>query len=106
MSHHIQERVLKKHGIVITTVASTPTTRRTLKPSICAKPCASLSWRTRASFRCTVFTPTTLKTHTFDVIISFNIHDRESLRQHIVEDVQKRYPGWSVFTNLDIDMSD
>ena len=33
MSHHIQERVLKKHGIVITTVASTPTTRRTLKPS-------------------------------------------------------------------------
>ena len=44
----------------------------------------------------------------FDVIISFNLkeRERESLREHIVNDVQKRYPGWTVHTNLDIDMSD
>lgn len=107
MSHHIQERVLKKHGIVITTVgvyaynttdADAISMRETVRKLVMVH---------KGVIQMHGFYANPEEKHIhFDVIISFNIRDRESLRQHIVEDVEKRYPGWTVFTNLDIDMSD
>lgn len=107
MSHRIQDRVLKKHGVVITTVgvyaynttnpASVEMRENVRKLVMAHKGVIQMhGFYANAEEK---------KIH-FDVIISFNIKDRESLRQHIVNDVQKRYPGWAVYTNLDIDMSD
>lgn len=107
MSHHIQDRVLKKHGVVITTVGvyAYNTTndeaidmRETVRKLVMAHKGVIQMHGFYANLE-------DKKIH-FDVIISFNIRDRESLRAHIVNDVQKRYPGWRVYTNLDIDMSD
>lgn len=107
MSHRIQDRVFKKHGVNLTTVgvyaynttnAASIEMRETVRKLVMAHKGVIQMHGFYAD-------PAQKKIH-FDVIISFNIKDRESLRQHIVTDVQKRYPGWNVFTNLDIDMSD
>lgn len=47
-----------------------------------------------------------LKTIQFDVIISFDIKDRESLFRHICEEVQAAYPGYEVRPVLDLDLAD
>ena len=107
MSHHIQERVLKKHGIVITTVGVYAYNTTNAEAIDMRETVRKLVMAHKGVIQMHGFYANHAEKHIhFDVIISFNIHDRESLRQHIVEDVQKRYPGWSVFTNLDIDMSD
>ena len=46
----------------------------------------------------------TKKYMSFDIIIDWNIKDRESLYQHIREDVEKEYPGWNIHTTLDINV--
>lgn len=109
MSHRIQERVLKKHGVVITTVgvyaynttnADSIEMRETVRKLVMVHKGVIQMHGFYASVH-------DKKIH-FDVIISFNLkeREREALREHIVNDVQKRYPGWTVHTNLDIDMSD
>ena len=40
----------------------------------------------------------------FDMIIDWNIKDRESLYRKITEEVQKEYPGWQIHTTLDINV--
>ena len=40
----------------------------------------------------------------FDVIIDFDIKDRESVYRHIVEDVKKMYPDFTFDVRLDIDV--
>lgn len=40
----------------------------------------------------------------FDMIIDWNIKDREALYEHIREDVLKEYPGWDLHTTLDINV--
>lgn len=47
-----------------------------------------------------------LKTIQFDVIISFDIKDRESLFRHICEEIQAAYPGYEVRPVLDLDLAD
>ena len=107
LSHNIQERVLKRHGIVITTVGvyAYNTTneeainmRETVRKLVMVHKGVIQMHGFYANHE--------EKMIHFDVIISFNVKDRESLRQHIVADVERRYPGWHVYTNLDIDMSD
>jgi cation diffusion facilitator family transporter len=44
------------------------------------------------------------KQMSFDMIIDWNIKDREALYRHIREDVQKEYPGWQIHTTLDINV--
>lgn len=107
MSHNIQERVLKKHGVVITTVGvyaynTTNPVSVEMRENVRKLVMAHKGVIQMHGF----YANAEEKKIHFDVIISFNIKDRESLRQHIVNDVQKRYPGWAVYTNLDIDMSD
>ena len=107
MSHRIQDRVFKKHGVNLTTVGvyAYNTTNKTsieMRETVRKLVMAHKGVIQMHGFYAS---PEEKKIH-FDVIISFNIKDRESLRQHIVNDVEKRYPGWDVFTNLDIDMSD
>ncbi len=44
------------------------------------------------------------KTVTFDVIIDYALKDRESLYEHISEDVRRLYPDYEFHINLDIDI--
>ena len=44
------------------------------------------------------------KTVTFDVIIDYALKDRESLYEHISEDVRRLYPNHEFYINLDIDI--
>lgn len=107
MSHHIQERVLKRHGITITTVGvyarnTTDIDAADMRDTVCKLVMSHEGVIQMHGF----YAEPEKKSIHFDVIISFNIKDRESLREHIVSDVKRRYPGWRVRTNLDIDMSD
>ena len=43
---------------------------------------------------------------TFDVIISFDVADRQAECRQIVDEVQRAYPDYHVSANLDIDASD
>ena len=42
----------------------------------------------------------------FDVILDFALVDRQALRDHIVSDIQKLYPDYTVAVTLDRDLSD
>ena len=42
----------------------------------------------------------------FNIVIDFNCDDREALYQHIVQDIQERYPDYQFTTTLDSDISD
>lgn len=46
------------------------------------------------------------KTMTFDVILDFAAPDREALYRHILEEIQKDYPDYSLTVTLDVDVSD
>ena len=45
------------------------------------------------------------KTMTFDMIIDFKA-DRESIYNHILEEIKEKYPEYSVHIQLDSDISD
>lgn len=88
MSHHIQERVLKKHGIVITTVGVYAYNTTNAEAIDMRETVRKLVMAHKGVIQMHGFYANHAEKHIhFDVIISFNIHDRESLRQHIVEDV-------------------
>lgn len=107
MTHHIKERVMKRHGVTITTVGIYA--YNTTNKDAIAK---------REEVRALVMAHEgVLQMHGFyaneadqvmhfDVIISFSVEDREALHAHIIEDVKRRYPGWAITTNLDVDLSD
>ncbi len=42
----------------------------------------------------------------FDIVVDFKIPDREKVYQDIYDEVQKKYPGFYISINLDIDISD
>lgn len=87
MSHHIQERVLKKHGIVITTVGVYAYNTTNAEAIDMRETVRKLVMAHKGVIQMHGFYANHAEKHIhFDVIISFNIHDRESLRQHIVED--------------------
>ncbi len=41
----------------------------------------------------------------FDIVLSFNVNDREQLRSEVYEKVLKEYPGYDIQIGLDIDFS-
>lgn len=107
MSHKIQERVFKRHGITITTVGVYAYNTNDPDAALMRETVRKLVLAHKGVLQMHGFyAEQEEKAIHFDVIISFNIKNREALRAHIVEDVQKRYPKWSVHTNLDIDMND
>ena len=42
----------------------------------------------------------------FDVIIDYDIKDRESIYNHITAEIQEKYPGYKICPLLDVDMSE
>lgn len=107
MTHHIKERVLKHHGVVLTTVGiyayNTTNTeairkREEVRELIMAHEGVLQMHGFYANEEDRVM-------H-FDVVIAFSVEDREALHEHIIEDVKRRYPGWDVTTNLDVDLCD
>ncbi len=107
MTHHIQDRVFQRHGVRLNNIGvyaynATNTTAVEMRET-----CRKLAVAHKGVLQIHGFYVNLeeKKIH-FDVVISFTVDDRESLRQHIVHDVKERYPTWSVDTNLDIDLSD
>ena len=43
---------------------------------------------------------------TFDIIIDFDINDRDALHQHILQDIQEAYPDYDIHITLDVDVTD
>lgn len=46
------------------------------------------------------------KTISLDIIIDFAVHDRTTLYQHIYDEIQTKYPDYTLHITLDIDTSD
>ena len=42
----------------------------------------------------------------FDIVMDFKVPDREKVCQEIYDEVQKKYPGYDISINVDIDISD
>ena len=42
----------------------------------------------------------------FDIVMDFKVPDREKVCQEIYDEVQKKYPGYDISINMDIDISD
>lgn len=107
MTHHIQERVYERHGVRLNTVGIYAYNTTNKQAVEMREDCDRLVMAHPGVIQMHGFyaNPEDKKIH-FDVVISFSVEDREALRQHIIEDVQARYRGWSVGTNLDVDMSD
>ena len=42
----------------------------------------------------------------FDIVMDFKVPDREKVYQEIYTEVQKKYPGYDISINVDIDFSD
>ncbi|MBR1659851.1 MAG: cation transporter [Oscillospiraceae bacterium] len=43
------------------------------------------------------------KSMTFDIILDFDLPDRQAVFDHILGDIQEAYPGWTVHMTMDID---
>ncbi len=107
MTHHIKDRVMERHGVILTAVGvyAYNTTnedaiqkREEVRELVMAHDGVLQMHGFYANEADRVM-------H-FDLIIDFAVEDRDALHQHIIEDVQRRYPNWQVTTNLDVDMSD
>ena len=107
MTHHIKNRVMQRHGVILTTVGiyayNTTDEEAVLKREAVRK----LVMAHEGVLQMHGFYANEEdRVMHFDVIISFSVEDRDALHQHIIEDVKRRYPDWDVTTNLDVDLSD
>ena len=46
------------------------------------------------------------KTISFDIIIDFNVNNREELYRKIYDEIQKKYKDYRIEITLDVDVSD
>lgn len=107
MTRRLQRTVYEKHGIALTTVGiyshnTTDNMAKEMRENVTRVALSHDGVLQVHGF----YLHEESKTITFDMVISFDVDDRQALFTHVAEEVRSLYPDYKVFPVLDRDLSD
>ncbi len=107
MTRTIQHRVMKEHGVPITSVGIYTTNTANKAAEAMRAKVEEIAFRhLHVKEVHGFYVDEETKTMQFDVVLTFEAEDREVLWRHIIEDVQKEFPDYTVQVILDSDITD
>ena len=107
MTRTIQRRVMKEYGVPITSVGIYTTNTANKAAEAMRAKVEEIAFRhLHVKEVHGFYVDEKAKAMQFDVVLSFEAEDREVLWRHIIEDVQKEFPDYTIQVILDSDITD